>query len=172
MAQLLEGRRPPMGGPDAAEPSSSIIDFKEQHLRAGVVSDLPHKLRGRSDKYLASEPEGGTISRKRYYRVVRFRRQLLSKFQSNRTRSFVLNAFGNGRIRGFYKNGKRAISVRDSILVFGRKVAQRNQRAWMLCTEISPSMATVQNWFNEFQRGRFLMSHAQVPRKRLPRRIT
>ena len=53
-----------------------------------------------------------------YYRVVQSRRRLLSKFQSNLTRSFVLTACGNGRVRGFYKNGKRAISVGDSILVF------------------------------------------------------
>ena len=88
-----------------------------------------HHIRGQSDKYLASPPEGATIARETYYRVVHSRSRLLSKFQSNRTRSLVLTACGNGRIRRVYKNGKRAISVGDSILVFGREVAQRNQRA-------------------------------------------
>jgi len=36
-----------------------------------------------------------------YYRVVHSRRRLLSKFQPNRTRSFVLTACGIGRVRGF-----------------------------------------------------------------------
>ena len=79
-------------------------------------------IRWRSDKYLTLPPEGATIAR-----------QLLSKFQSNRTRSFVLTAYGNVRVRGFYKNGKRAISVGDSILVFEREIAQRNQRALGCC---------------------------------------
>ena len=83
----------------------------------------------------ASPPEDATIATEIYYRVVHSRRSLLSKFQSNQTRSFVLTACGNGRVRGFDKYGKRAISVGDSILVFGRKSAQQNQRAfWMLCT--------------------------------------
>ena len=91
------------------------------------------ELRGRSDKYLASPPEGVTIAREMYHRVVHCRRRLLSKFQSNRTRSFVLTACGNGRVRGFYKNGKRAISFGDSILVFGREIARRNQKALGRC---------------------------------------
>ena len=66
-------------------------------------------VRGRSKKYLASPPEGATIARDIYYRVVHSRKRLLSKCQSNRTRSFDLTACGNGRVRGFYKNGKRAI---------------------------------------------------------------
>ena len=76
------------------------------------------EIRGRSDKYLTSSSEGATVAREMYYRVVHSRRRLLSKFHSNRTRSFVLAAWGNGRVRGYYKNGKRAISVGDSILVF------------------------------------------------------
>ena len=58
-------------------------------------------IRGRSDKYLASSLEGVTIAIEICYRVVHYRRRLLSKFQSNRTRSFVLTACGNGRVRGF-----------------------------------------------------------------------
>jgi len=64
-------------------------------------------LRGQSDKYLASPPDGVTIARKIYYRVVHSRRRLLPKFQPNRTRSFVLTACGIGRVRGFQKNGHR-----------------------------------------------------------------
>jgi len=51
-------------------------------------------LRGQSDKYLASPPDGVTIAREIYYRVVHSRRWLLSKFHPNRTRSFVLTACG------------------------------------------------------------------------------
>ena len=62
-------------------------------------------LRGRFDKYLTSSPEGATIGRMYYcYRIVHSRRRLLSNFQSNRTRSFVLTAYGNGRVREFYNN--------------------------------------------------------------------
>ena len=96
-----------------------------------TIHDCSH-LRGRSDKYLASPPEGATIARQIYYRVVHFRR-LLSKFRSNWTRSFVLTVCGNDRVQGFYKKGKGAISVGDSILVFGREIAQRNQRALGCC---------------------------------------
>jgi len=89
-------------------------------------------IRGQSDKYLAS-PTDVTIAREIYYRVVHSRRRLLSKFQPNRTRSFGLTACGIGHVRGLYKNGERAISVCDSILVFGREIAQRNQRALGCC---------------------------------------
>ena len=66
----------------------------------------------------------------------------------NRTRSFVLTACGNV----FFWKANRAA---------------KSKSAWMLC------MVTVKNWFNEFQRGRgVLMSHAQVPRKRLLQRTT
>ena len=47
-------------------------------------------IRERFDKYLASPPEDATIEREIYYRVVHSPRQLLSKFQSNPTRSFAL----------------------------------------------------------------------------------
>ena len=65
-------------------------------------------IRGRSDKYLASPPGGATIAREINCRAVHSRRWLLSKFQSNRTRSFVLNACGNGRVWGFYKKWKKS----------------------------------------------------------------
>jgi len=57
-------------------------------------------VRGQSDKNLGSPPDGATIAREIYFRVVRSRRRLLSKFQPNRTRSFVLTACGTGRVRG------------------------------------------------------------------------
>jgi len=47
------------------------------------------------------EPDGVTIAREIYYHVVHYRRRLLSKFQPNRTRSYVLTACGIGRVRGF-----------------------------------------------------------------------
>ena len=90
-----------------------------------TVSSVRVCLRGRSDKYLVSPPEGATIAREIYYRVVHSRRRLLSKFQSNRTRSFVLTACGNAV--------KRAMSVGNSILVFEREIVQRNQRALGCC---------------------------------------
>ena len=66
-------------------------------------------IRGRSDKYLTSPPEGAAIVREIYYRVVHSRRRLLSKFHSNRTCSFVLTARENGGVREFYKKWKRSI---------------------------------------------------------------
>jgi len=57
--------------------------------------------RGQSHKYLASPPDGVTITKEIYYRVVHSCRRLLSKFQPNRTLSFVLTACGIGRVRGF-----------------------------------------------------------------------
>ena len=62
---------------------------------------LKKLIRGRSDKYLASPHDGATIAREIYYRVVHCRRRLLSKFQPNRTRSFVLTTCGSCRVRGF-----------------------------------------------------------------------
>jgi len=59
------------------------------------------RLRGQSDKYLDSPPDGVTIAREIYYRVVHSRRRLLSKFQPNRTCSFVLTACGIARAREF-----------------------------------------------------------------------
>jgi len=55
-------------------------------------------VRGQSDKYLASPPDGVTIAREIFYRIVHSRRRLLSKFQP-RSRSFVLTACGIGRFR-------------------------------------------------------------------------
>ena len=66
-------------------------------------------IRGRPDKYLASPPEGATIARQIYHRVVHSRRRLLSKFQSNRNRSFVLTACGNGLVRGFPKIDRKSV---------------------------------------------------------------
>ena len=119
-------------------------------------------IRARSDKYLASPPEGATIAREIYYRIVYYRivyyrRGLLSKFQSNRT------ACENGHVRGFYKNEKKAISVGDSILVLkGKSRSEIKERLDAVHGDSFPSMATVKNWFKEFQRGRtsvrFLMS--------------
>ena len=64
-----------------------------------LISRFP--LRGQSDKYLASPPDGATIAREIYYRIVHCRRRLLSKFQPNRTRNFVMTACGSCRVRGF-----------------------------------------------------------------------
>ena len=133
-------------------------------------------IRGRSDKYLASLPESAIIAREICYRVVHSCRRLLSKFQSNRTCRFVLTACGNGRICGFFKNGKRAISLMWFLFLERKSDSEIKERLDPMYGDPSPSMATVKNWFNEFQRGRtsfrFLMSHAQVPQKWLPQRIT
>jgi len=64
-------------------------------------------------------------------------------------------------------------SVIRFLFLKGKSRSEIKERFNAVYGNSSPSMATVKNWFNEFQRGRlFLMSHAQVPRKRLPRRIT
>ena len=86
--------------------------------RLVATNEREEIIRGRFDKCLASPPEGATIAREICYRVVHSRRYFSSKFQLNRTRIFILTARGNGRVCGFYKNGKRAMSVDDSILVF------------------------------------------------------
>ena len=65
------------------------------------MSSLQASIRGRSDMYLASPPDGVSIARDIYYRVVHSHRRLLSKFQSNRTFSFVLTACGSGHAGGF-----------------------------------------------------------------------
>ena len=70
-----------------------------------LILNTKHKIHNLQRRYLASPPEGAIIAREIDYRVVHSRRRLLSKFQSNRTRSFVLTACGNGRVRGFDKNG-------------------------------------------------------------------
>ena len=64
-------------------------------------------IRGWSDKYLTSPPEGATIAKEIYYRVVHSRKRLLSKCQSNRTCSFILTAYGNGPVRDFTKMEKK-----------------------------------------------------------------
>ena len=65
----------------------NVLVNDENHLRGQSQSLI--NLRGQFDKCLASPPERATIAREIYYRVVHSRRRLLSKFQSNRTRSFV-----------------------------------------------------------------------------------
>ena len=125
-------------------------------------------IRRWSDKYLTSPPEGATIAREIYYRVVHSRRRLHQKFQSNRTRSFVLTACGNERVRGFYKNGKRAKEQYRWVIRFlffeGISRSEIKERLDAVYGDSSPSMATVKNWFHEFQREsyRFLISHVQV----------
>ena len=76
---------------------------------------------------------------------------VVSKFQSNRTRNFVLTACGNGRVRGFYKNRKRVIRF---FFLEGKSRGEIKGRLGAVYGESSPSMATVKNWFHEFQRGR------------------
>ena len=106
-------------------------------------------IRGRSDKYLASPSEGATIAREIYYRVVHSRRRLLSTFQSNRTRSFILTACGNGRVRGFYKNGKEQYqSVIRFLFLEGKsrsEIKERLDAVYGDSSHSSPSMATVKN---------------------------
>ena len=66
-----------------------------------------------------------------------------------------MTACGNGRVYGFYKNGKRAISVGDSILVLeGKSRSEIKEHLDSVYGDSFPSMATVENLFNEFQRGR------------------
>ena len=83
---------------DEIEKSDSInitICHLYFHTRRRVKEKL-HKtwrqialvLRERSDKYLASPPQGATTARDIYYRVVHSRRRLLSKFQSYQIHSF------------------------------------------------------------------------------------
>ena len=112
-------------------------------------------MRGQSDKYLASSPEGATIARQIYCHVVHSRRWLLSKFLSNRIRSFVLTACGNGRVRGIYKNEEEQYrSVIRFLFLEGKSRGVIKERLDAVYGDSSPSKATVKNWFNEFHRGR------------------
>ena len=88
----------------------------------------------------------------------------MSKFQSNRTRSFVLTACGNRRVRGFYKKGKGAILGGDSIFLEGRWRSETKERSDSVYGDCSPSMATIKIGLKSFDviARRFLMSHAQV----------
>ncbi|GFR32390.1 hypothetical protein TNCT_598131 [Trichonephila clavata] len=83
------------------------------------------RLRGWSDKDLASLPDSATIAREMHYSVVPCCRRLLTKFQPDRTSSSGLRACESKRVRRFFlKNGKEATSFGDSILVFGREITQ------------------------------------------------
>ena len=121
----------------------------------GVCPLRVELVRGRFDKCLASPPEGAAIARDVLHRVVHSRGRLLSKFGSNRTRNFVLNACGNGRVRGFYKSEKRTISVGDLSCFWKGNRAAKSKSAWMLCTGI-----LLRRWrplkirLKEFQRRR------------------
>ena len=146
-------------------------------MMQATIENRMMNIRGRSDKYLASSREYATIAREIYYCAVHSRRRLLSKLQSNRTRCFVLIACGNGRVREFYKKWKKQYrSVMRFLFLEGNSHSEIKKRLDAVYGDSSPSMATVKNWFNEFQRGRtsvrFLISHTQVPQNRIPRRIT
>ncbi len=58
-------------------------------------------LRGWSDKYLSSPPDGVTIARRVCYRVEPSCRRLTSKFQSNRICGFVLTPCRSERVHRF-----------------------------------------------------------------------
>ena len=126
------------------------------------------QIRGRSDKYFTSPPEGATIARKIYYCVVYSRRRLMSNFQLNRTRNFVLIVCGR---EGYYKNGKRANrSVIRFLFLEGKSCSEIKQRVDAVYLRLRSSKIGLTS-FNVVTR-RFLMSHAQVLRNRLLRRIT
>jgi len=63
------------------ELSSIVIGGFKKIMQTDVI-------RGQSDKYLASPPDGVTIAREIYFRVVHSRRRLLSKFQPNLRKNF------------------------------------------------------------------------------------
>jgi len=60
-------------------------------------------------------------------------------------------------------------SVTRFLFLEGKSRSEINERLDVLYGDSSPSMSTVQNWFNEFQRGRTSVPRTTVP---LPRRIT
>lgn len=65
-------------------------------------------------------------------------------------------------------------SVIRFLFLEGKSRSEIKERLDAVYGDASPSMATVKNWFNEFQRGRTSVfdEHAPVPRKRLLRRRT
>ena len=121
--------------------------------------------------YSASPLEGATIEREIYHCVAYSHRRFLSKFQWNRTCSFVLTACGNGGVRGFYKNGKKKCRsvIRFSFLE-GKSCNEIKERLDAVYSDSSTSMVIVKNWFNEFQRGR--TSVFDEPRPYAPKSTT
>ncbi|CAH2089296.1 unnamed protein product [Euphydryas editha] len=65
-----------------------------------------------------------------------------------------MTACGSGCVHGFYKNGKRAISIGDLILVLeGKPRSEIKEHLNAVNSDSSPSTATIKNCFNEFKRG-------------------
>ena len=132
-------------------------------------------IRGWFDKYLASPPDGASIAREIYYRIVHSHRWLWSKFQPNRTRSFVLTACGSVSA-DFRKMEKEQYRLVIPFLFLERKLCREiKERLDAVYGDSYPLMATTSKiGLTSFNIAvhRFLMSHGQVPQKWLPRRIT
>ena len=58
--------------------NKTMFDTKNVMCEEKITCTVQQKIRGRPDKYLASPPEGATIAREIYYRVVHSRRRLLN----------------------------------------------------------------------------------------------
>ena len=119
---------------------------------------------------LASPPDGASIAREICCCVIHSLRRLLSKFQPNQMRCFVLTAGMSTDFREMRKEQYRSV-IR--FLFFEEKLRSKiKERLDTVYGNSSPSMATVKNWFNKFQHGRtsVFVSHVQVPQKWLPRR--
>lgn len=81
-----------------------LLNDNEGVQTSAQCGQKPHTVQGRSDKYLASPPEGATSTREICFRVVHSHKRLLSKTQPNRNRSFVLITCGSMRVREFLEN--------------------------------------------------------------------
>ena len=51
-------------------------------------------------------------------------------------------------------HGERAISVCDSIPVFGRECEKKSKKRCVAYKDNAPSMIIIRYWYNEFKRGR------------------
>ncbi len=78
---------------------TGICGKSETSLNTVVHENV--KVRGWSDKYLASPPDGVTIARRVYCCVEPSCRRLTSKFQSNQICGFVSTLCRSERVHGF-----------------------------------------------------------------------
>lgn len=116
------------------------------------------------EKYLASSPDGVTTTREIYYYYINSRRELLSRFDPN----------GKSRVHGSYQKDKD--QHRAMIRFFFWKVnhALKPKSAWklyMLTPLLGWRPSKIGLTIFNVVAYMFFMSHAQLRRKLLPRRI-
>ena len=107
------------------------------------------------DKYLASPPDGTNIAREIYYRVVYSLRRLLQHFSRNGLVVLFWPRVEAGVVVDLREMQKEQYrSVIRFLFLEGKSRSEIKEHLDPLYGVTSPLMATIQNWFNEFQHGR------------------